>query len=76
MAEHRRSRLPRLFLVPLQALEVENALRQQAFHQRRSPPADERALALARPMGNGKRGRGNNAVQGVEWRACLQALPA
>jgi predicted nucleic acid-binding protein len=42
VAEYRRLRLPRLFFVPLHALEVENAIRQKAFHQRRSLPAGER----------------------------------
>lgn len=43
VAEYRRLRLPRLFFVPLHALEVENAIRQKAFHQRRSLPSGERA---------------------------------
>ena len=42
VAEYRRLRLPRLFYLPLHALEVENALEQRAFRQRRSLPAGER----------------------------------
>jgi len=42
VAEYRRLRLPRLFFVPLHALEVENAIRQKAFHQRRSLPSGQR----------------------------------
>ena len=45
VAEYRRLRLPRLFFVTLHALEVENAIRQKAFHQRRSLPSGERAQA-------------------------------
>lgn len=43
VAEYRRLRLPRLFFVRLHAFEVENAVRQKAFHQRRSAPSDRRA---------------------------------
>jgi predicted nucleic acid-binding protein len=43
VAEYRRLRLPRLFYVPLHALEVENAIRQKAFYQRCSLPSGERA---------------------------------
>ena len=43
VAEYRRLRLPRLFYVPLHALEVENAIRQKAFQQRRALPSGERA---------------------------------
>jgi predicted nucleic acid-binding protein len=43
VAEYRRFRLPRLFYLPLHALEVENAARQKAFHQRRTLPSGERA---------------------------------
>jgi len=42
VAEYRRLRLPPLFLLPLHSLEVENAIRQKAFRQRRSVPAGER----------------------------------
>jgi len=42
MSEYRRLLLPRLFYLPLHALEVENAARQKAFHQRRSLPSGER----------------------------------
>ena len=42
MSAYRRLLLPRLFLLPLHALEVENAARQKAFHQRRSLPSGER----------------------------------
>ena len=43
VAEYRRLGLPRLFYLPLHALEVENAIRQRAFHQRRGLPAGQRA---------------------------------
>jgi predicted nucleic acid-binding protein len=43
MAEYRRFHLPRLFYLPLHALEVENAVRQKAFYLRRSLPARERS---------------------------------
>lgn len=43
VAEYRRLRLPRLFFGPLHALEVANAIRQKAFHHRRSLPSGERA---------------------------------
>lgn len=36
VAEYRRLGLPRLFYLPLHALEVENATHQKAFHQRRT----------------------------------------
>jgi len=55
VAEYRRLGLPRLFYVPLHALELENAARQKAFHERRSLPsgargqvARERAAVLSR----------------------------
>ena len=41
-AEYRRLKLPVIFYLPLHALEVENALRQKAFHLRRSLPARSR----------------------------------
>ena len=46
-AEYRRLDLPPLFCLPLHALEVENAIQQRAFFQRRSVPAGQRA-AIAR----------------------------
>ncbi len=55
VAEYRRLRLPRLFYVPLHALEVENAIRQQVFQRRhslarvaRAALASEGTAALAR----------------------------
>jgi len=55
MAEFRRLDFPRLFFLPLHALEVSNAIRHRAFHQRRSAGgaarvavARERDTALAR----------------------------
>jgi predicted nucleic acid-binding protein len=42
VAEYRRLGRPCLFFVPLHALELENAIRQKAFHQRRSLPSGER----------------------------------
>jgi predicted nucleic acid-binding protein len=42
VAEYRRLQLPRLFYLPLHALEVENAIRQRAFHERSSLPAGDR----------------------------------
>jgi predicted nucleic acid-binding protein len=42
VAEYRRLGRPRLFYLPLHALEVENALRQRAFHLRRITPSSER----------------------------------
>ena len=43
IAEYRRLGRPPLFYLPLHALEVENAIRQRAFHQRRVLPSGERA---------------------------------
>jgi predicted nucleic acid-binding protein len=43
IAEYRRLDAPRLFYLPLHALEVRNAILQRAFHQRRSLPSGERA---------------------------------
>ncbi len=43
VAAYRRLGLPRLFLVDLHGLEVENAVRQRAFHQRRTVPRAEQA---------------------------------
>jgi hypothetical protein len=43
VAEYRRRNRARLFYLPLHALEVENAIRQRAFHERRIRPAKERA---------------------------------
>jgi predicted nucleic acid-binding protein len=47
MAEFRRLDFPRLFFLPLHALEVTNAIRHRAFHLRRSAGSDQRA-AIAR----------------------------
>jgi predicted nucleic acid-binding protein len=41
-AEYRRLNRPRLLYLPLHALEVENAIRQRAFHARRVQPSGER----------------------------------
>ena len=43
VAEYRHLRRPQLFFLPLHILEVENAIRQKAFHLRRSLPSGERA---------------------------------
>ena len=42
-AEFRRLDFPPLFFLPLHGLEVVNAIRQRAFHQRRSAPGSRRA---------------------------------
>jgi predicted nucleic acid-binding protein len=42
MAEYHRLGRPPVFYLPLHALEVENALRQRAFHLRHSTPASRR----------------------------------
>jgi hypothetical protein len=42
IAEYRRLRSPKLFFLPLHALEVRNAILQRAFHQRRSAASAER----------------------------------
>ena len=42
VAEYRRLNRPRLFYLPLHALEVENAIRHRAFHERRIRPASDR----------------------------------
>lgn len=42
-AEYRRLRRPSLFYLPLHALEVENGIRQRAFHERRVLPSGQRA---------------------------------
>jgi len=47
MAEFRRLDFPRLYFLPLHALEVTNAIRQRAFHLRRSATRSERG-AIAR----------------------------
>jgi len=56
--EYRRMGRPSLFYLPLHALEVENGIRQRAFHERRVLPAGQRAritrerdAALARLAG-------------------------
>jgi len=43
VAEYRRMNRPRLFYLPLHALEVENAIRHRAFHERRIRQGGERA---------------------------------
>ncbi len=42
IAEYRRHGSPKLFFLPLHALEVRNAILQRAFHQRRSISSGER----------------------------------
>ena len=42
IGEYRRIGLPRLFFLPLHALEVRNAILQRAFHERRSLPSRAR----------------------------------
>ena len=42
VAEYRRLNRPRLFYLPLHALEVENAIRQRAFYARRARPSSDR----------------------------------
>ena len=42
IAEYRRLGSPKLFHLPLHALEVQNAIQQRAFHQRRSLSSGER----------------------------------
>lgn len=42
VAEYRRLGRPSLFYLPLHALEVENAIRQRAFHERRVLPSSQR----------------------------------
>jgi predicted nucleic acid-binding protein len=42
VAEYRRLDRPGLFYLPLHAMEVENAIRQRAFHERRVRPSGER----------------------------------
>ena len=63
VAEYRRMNRPRLFYLPLHALEVENAIRHRAFHERHVRPTGERAqivherdAALARVYQFSKRG--------------------
>ncbi len=41
VAEYRRLNRPRLFYLPLHALEVENAIRHRAFHARHIAPSSE-----------------------------------
>lgn len=43
VADYRRLDRPALFLLPLHHLEVANAIRQRAFHQRRTLPSSERS---------------------------------
>ena len=42
IGEYRRLKSPRLFFLPLHALEIENAIGQRAFFQRHSIPSGER----------------------------------
>ena len=44
MAEFRRLDFPRLFFLPLHALEVTNAIRHRAFHLRRSVRSEQRVV--------------------------------
>ena len=46
VAEYRRLQRPRLFFLPLHALEVENAIRHRAFHERRVRSTAERAQII------------------------------
>jgi predicted nucleic acid-binding protein len=62
IAEYRRLGRPGLFYLPLHALEVQNGIRQRAFHERRVLPTGQRATisqqrdaALARLAGWVKR---------------------
>lgn len=62
-AEYRRLGQPSLYYLPLHASEVENGIRQRAFHERRVLPSGQRAriarerdAALARLAGWVKRG--------------------
>src|SRR6516165_8284206 len=43
IAEYRRLLAPKLFFLPLHALEVRNVILQRAFHQRRSVASGERS---------------------------------
>src|SRR5213593_2125706 len=43
VADYRRLGRPPVFFLPLHNLEVANAIRQRAFHQRHSTPSSERA---------------------------------
>ncbi len=63
IAEYRRLGRPALLYLPLHSLEVENGIRQRAFHERRVLPSGQRAriggerdAALARLVGWVKRG--------------------
>jgi predicted nucleic acid-binding protein len=69
IAEYRRLNRPGLFYLPLHALEVENAIRQRDFHERRTRPAKdrlsikrERAAAIARLNQLCKRGALNEVT--------------
>ena len=44
VAEYRRLGSPKLFFLPLHALEVRNAILQRAFHQRRTESSGDRQL--------------------------------
>lgn len=72
-AEYRRLGRPSLFYLPLHALEVENGIRQRAFHERRILPSGQRAriarerdAALARLAGWVKRGALKQLVQDMD----------
>ena len=72
-AEYRRLGRPSFFYLPLHALEVENGIRQRAFHERRVLPsgqrariAQERDAALARLAGWVKRGALKELVQDMD----------
>ena len=72
-AEYRRLGRPSLFYLPLHALEVENGIRQRAFHERRVLPsgqrariAQERDAALGRLAGWVKRGALKELVQDMD----------
>lgn len=43
IAEYRHLGMPKLFYLPLHALEIRNAILQRVFHQRRSITSGERA---------------------------------
>ena len=72
-AEYRRLGWPSLFYLPLHALEVENGIRQRAFHERRvlasgqrARIARERDAALARLCGWVKRGALKEVVMDMD----------
>ena len=65
IAEYRRVGSPKLFFLPLHALEVRNAILQRAFHQRRSISSGDRA-SIARQR--------NAALARVEQLVARRAL--